>query len=237
MADETLPENFTGRSLQELNDSLESMQPLERIEWALAHLPSQQAMSSSFGIQSAVLLHMMTRVKPDMPVLLVDTGYLFPETYRFIEELRERLSLNLHVYCPRLTRAWQEARFGMLWQKGLEGLEQYNRLNKVEPMQQALEELHIGTWYAGLRREQSSTRSGLGVLQRQAGRFKVLPIIDWTNRDVHFYLKRHELPYHPLWYKGYQSVGDTHTSQPMVPGMLVEESRFMGLKRECGLHE
>ena len=74
------------------------------------------------------------------------------------------------------------------------------------------------------------------VEQRDDGRYKVYPLIDWTNRDVHRYLVKHDLPYHPLWDEGYVSVGDWHTSRPLTPGMTEEETRFFGLKRECGLH-
>ncbi len=232
------PENIVnGKSLDQVNAELEGLDPARRIQWALEHLPASHILSSSFGIQSAVLLHMVTLVKADIPVLLIDTGYLFPETYLFIEQLTERLKLNLQVYRANKTPAWQEASFGFLWEKGLEGIEKYNYINKVEPMQKALKELHVGTWFAGLRREQSDSRAGIDVLRMQEGRFKVHPIVDWRNRDVHLYLKRHDLPYHPLWDKGYMSVGDVHTSQPLLPGMTIEETRFMGLKRECGLHE
>ena len=89
---------------------------------------------------------------------MTDTGYLFPETYTFIDHLVEKLNLNLHVYRASLTSGWQEARFGKLWEKGLPGMEQYNRMNKVEPMQRALKDLHAGTWLAGLRRSQSDSR-------------------------------------------------------------------------------
>lgn len=238
MDNELFPDNiFQGQSLKEKNIALEKLQAPKRVEWAFEHLPSLHVLSSSFGIQSAVNLHMVTQIKPDVPVLLIDTGYLFPETYQFIEELDKRLHLNLQVIRPDLTPAWQEARFGRLWEKGLDGIKQYNSINKVEPMQKALKDLQVGTWFAGLRRDQSKSRSELGVLRMQAGRFKVHPLIDWTNRDVHLYLKKHNLPYHPLWEQGYMSVGDVHTSQPLLPGMNVEDTRFMGLKRECGIHE
>jgi phosphoadenosine phosphosulfate reductase len=147
------------------------------------------------------------------------------------------LGLNLKVYQSKLSNAWQEARFGKLWEQGVEGLKQYNTLNKVEPMQRAFKELEVQTWFSGLRRSQSSTRSELPVLQVQNGAFKVLPIIDWSNKDVHYYLKEHNLPYHPLWEQGYVSVGDVQTSQPLQAGMSEEDTRFFGLKRECGLHE
>lgn len=224
-------------ALAEANRQLSALDAQGRVAWALEHLPSVHVLSSSFGIQSAVMLHLVTQQRPDIPVILTDTGYLFPETYRFIDQLTERLTLNLKVYRAPLSAAWQEARYGKLWEGGVEGIERYNHLNKVEPMNRALDELNASTWFAGLRHDQSSSRAQLPVLSIQRGVFKVLPIIDWTNKDVYYYLQQFDLPYHPLWEEGYLSVGDTHTTQKWEPGMTEEQTRFFGLKRECGLHE
>lgn len=179
----------------------------------------------------------VNQIRPDIPVILTDTGYLFPETYQFIDELTDKLKLNLKVYRAGESPARQEARYGKLWEQGVEGIEKYNEINKVEPMNRALKELKAQTWFAGLRREQSGSRAHLPVLAIQRGVFKVLPIIDWDNRTVYQYLQKHGLKYHPLWDQGYLSVGDTHTTRKWEPGMAEEETRFFGLKRECGLHE
>jgi phosphoadenosine phosphosulfate reductase len=170
-------------------------------------------------------------------VVFIDTGYLFPETYRFADELSRRLRLNLKVYRPVLSPAWIESRHGRLWEQGAEGLETYNRLAKVEPMHRALIELGAQAWLAGLRRVQASTRKELPILKRQDGRVKVCPIVDWSDRDVHRYLTDHGLPYHPLMEKGYVSIGDMHTTRPLTADMTPEQTRFFGIKRECGLHE
>ncbi|HAS3568423.1 TPA: phosphoadenylyl-sulfate reductase [Vibrio cholerae] len=223
--------------LTEVNQHLESLTAQERVVWGLENLQGNHALSSSFGIQAAVMLHLLTSVKSDIPVVLTDTGYLFPETYQFIDELTERLNLNLKVYSAPVSAAWQEARYGKLWEQGVEGIERYNQINKVEPMRRALDELNIGTWFSGLRREQSQSRASLPILSVQNGVFKFLPVIDWTNKEVHYYLKDNDLLYHPLWEQGYLSVGDTHTTQKWQPGMSEEQTRFFGLKRECGLHE
>jgi len=236
---ELLQKNKVEQILQlaEINAELETLTAQDRVRWALEYLDGEFALASSFGIQSAVMLHLVTQVKPDMPVILTDTGYLFPETYQFIDQLTDQLSLNLYVYRSEMSTSWQEARFGQLWEQGVDGIKQYNRLNKVEPMRRALDELKVGCWFSGLRREQSDTRATLPVLAIQNGVFKFLPLIDWTNKDIHQYLTLHELPYHPLWEQGYLSVGDTHTTRKWEPGMKEEETRFFGLKRECGLHE
>ncbi len=224
-------------ALADTNNRLEAMSAEERVDWALKQLPGEVVLSSSFGIQAAVSLHLVNTVRPGIPVILTDTGYLFPETYRFIDELTEKLNLNLQVYRAKESPAWQEACYGKLWEQGVEGIEKYNEINKVEPMNRALADLSAQTWFAGLRREQSGSRSELPVLAIQRGVFKVLPIIDWDNRTVYQYLQKHGLKYHPLWDEGYLSVGDTHTTRKWEPGMAEEETRFFGLKRECGLHE
>ncbi len=224
------------RALAELNAWLGALSAPERVAWALEHAAGEHALSSSFGAQAAVSLHLVTQQRADIPVILIDTGYLFPETYRFIDELTERLHLNLKVYRPQIGIAWMEARLGRLWEGGLDGLERYNRMRKVEPMQRALDELGVRTWIAGLRRSQSRSRAGIDFLQLRDGRWKLHPIADWTDRDVWQYLQQHDLPYHPLWDQGYVSIGDVHTTRRLEPGMNEEDTRFFGLKRECGLH-
>jgi phosphoadenosine phosphosulfate reductase len=229
--------DISKEALADINETLEKMTAQERVAWALENLPDTHIVSSSFGAQSAVMLHMLTQAQPDIPVVLTDTGYLFPETYKFIDELVEKLKLNLHVYSADMSSAWQEARFGRLWEQGIEGIEKYNKMNKVEPMQRALRDLKAGTWFAGLRRSQSDTRGKLPVLQKVGQQFKLYPIIDWSNKDLHYYLKDNDLSYHPLWEQGYVSIGDWHTTQSLQEGMSEQDTRFFGLKRECGLHE
>lgn len=224
------------RARAQINAWLERRDAAARLEWAWTHLPGVHVMSSSFGAQSAALLHLATRQRPELPVVLIDTGYLFPETYRFADDLTERLGLQLHVYRPQLGVAWMEARHGRLWEEGADGLRRYNRLRKIEPMRRALDELGARTWIAGLRRSQSRTRAESQVLELRDGRWKLHPLVDWSDRDMWTYLRRHELPYHPLWERGYVSIGDVHTTRALADGLSPEDTRFFGLGRECGLH-
>jgi phosphoadenosine phosphosulfate reductase len=224
------------RALADLNTWLGQRDAAERVAWALETTPGEHVLSSSFGAQSAAALHLVTQQAPRIPVVLVDTGYLFPETYRFVDTLSERLALNLSVYRPRIGVAWMEARFGRLWEQGLDGIERYNRLRKVEPMQRALSELGALTWIAGLRRTQAQSRAAIDFIELKNGRWKLHPIADWSDRDVGTYLQRQELPYHPLWDAGYVSIGDVHTTRRWEAGMDAADTRFFGLQRECGLH-
>jgi len=209
----------------------------ERIAWAADEFGDGLILTTSFGIQAALMLHLATRVLPRIPVVFIDTGYHFPETYRFAAELTKRLDLNLKVFSPQQSAARQEALHGKRWEHGLDGLKAYNFDNKVEPMDRAVRELGACAWLAGLRRVQASTRETLDVVQVQNRITKIHPILDWDNRAVYRYLTDHGLPYHPLWEQGYVSVGDWHSSAPLLPGQNEEETRFGGLKRECGLHE
>jgi phosphoadenosine phosphosulfate reductase len=234
MATETTTENV---DLAFEAKNLESLSAQERVQWAVDHWGDRIGLTSSFGAQSAVLLHMVTRTKADIPIILVDTGYFFKETYHFIDALTERLNLNLKVYQASVSAAFQEARHGKLWEKGVEGIEQYNQINKVEPMNRALDELGLKASISGIRRQQSSTREKAPVLAIQRDRYKIHPIIDWSDMDIGQYLQDNDLPYHPLRDEGYASIGDWHTSSKLTDGMSEEETRFHGLKRECGLHE
>lgn len=223
--------------LSEYNILISNYSAEERIAWSLKNLPCSHILSSSFGIQSIVLLHLIIQQKPDIPVVLIDTGYLFPETYNFIDILTKKFNLNLKVFRSKISPAWQEARYGKLWEKGIKGINFYNHMNKVQPMKLALKKLSVQTWFSGLRRSQSKSRHELPYLSIQKGIFKMLPILDWSHETINKYLKKNNLEIHPLYKQGYLSVGDVHTTQKYIPGMLEENTRFFGLKRECGLHE
>jgi len=224
--------------LEAIAPCLEHLSAPERVQWALDYLPGQPILTSSFGAQSVVMLHLVTALKPDIPVVLIDTGYLFPETYAYVDALKERLSLNLQIFRARMSPAWQETRFGRLWEQGVEGIEKYNQINKVEPMARALKVSEAGTWFSGLRRNQSGSRRDINIVQtHQDDVIKVNPLADWTSRDIHAYMKAYDLPGHPLQDQGYLSIGDHHTSQPLGLLEKAEESRFFGLVRECGIHQ
>lgn len=223
--------------LPRLNRAWKSLSAIQRVECALDHLPGSHVLSSSFGMQAAVMLHLVTRVMPEIPVIFVDTGYHFPETYRFVDQLADRFGLALHVARAEVGPAWQEARYGKRWEQGREGIRAYNAQNKVEPMQRKLDALGAGTWFSGLRRSQAQSRAALDFISVQWQRYKIHPIADWNDRKVHRYLQRHELPYHPLRDEGYLSIGDWHTTRSIHEVTDEEKLRFFGLTRECGLHE
>ena len=225
-----------GLELDAINLQLANADADQIIRWAADTFKKQLVLSSSFGVQAAVMLHLATRVVPDIPVIFIDTGYLFPETYQFAEALTKRLKLNLKVFQSELSAARYEAIYGPQWNQGPQGLALYNYRRKVEPMKRALTDLSAAAWLAGLRREQTDHRASLEIVEVQDDRYKIYPILNWTTKDVYEYLKKHDLPYHPLYEKGYASIGDTHSTTPITEGMSERSGRFHGLKQECGLH-
>ena len=228
-------ENAQKPAVKELD--LEIASATERVRWAHETYGDQLVLTTSFGVQSAVMLHLVTMQIPEIPVIFVDTGYLFPSTYTFAASLTERLKLNLKTYTPLQTAAQQEALHGKLWEQGIDGIQRYNRINKVEPMNRAVQGLGAIAWLSGLRRSQSSSRGERSVVETQNKVTKIYPIIDWSDRDIYQYLTENSLPYHPLWDQGYVSIGDWHSTKKLDEGMTQEDTRFGGLQRECGLHE
>lgn len=224
--------------LQSVNRDWGNADATELVRWSYDTFGRGLVLSTSFGIQSAVMLHLVTQVVPDVPVVWIDTGYLPVETYRFAEELTNRLKLNLKVYQSPISPARMEALYGRLWdQNDVAALNRYDQIRKVEPMQRALQELESTAWLTGLRADQTDHRKSLDRVGMQGGRYKVMPILKWTAKEVYKYLVAYDLPYHPLFDKGYVSVGDWHSSRPITAGDSNErDTRFKGLKQECGLH-
>ena len=221
-----------------LNQDLEDIEAQKLVQWSADTFGCGLVMSTSFGIQAAVMLHLVTSVVPDIPVIWIDTGYLPAETYQFAEELTQRLKLNLKVYQSPISPARMEALEGKLWEHDdVEAFNRYDLIRKVEPMQRALKELNATAWLAGLRRDQTRHRQGLNRVSKQEDVYKIYPILTWNSRDVYQYLTAHDLPYHPYFDLGYVSVGDWHSSRPLLADDADERNtRFRGLKQECGLH-
>jgi phosphoadenosine phosphosulfate reductase len=224
-------------SIDDINQQFDRSSAAEIVKWAANTFGDGLAMSTSFGIHSAVMLHMVTQVLPEVPVIWVDTGYLPASTYVFAEDLTQRLNLNLKVYQSPLSPARMEALYGRLWAQDVESFNRYDQIRKVEPMQRALQELGVTAWIAGLRSNQTDHRKTLTPVSLQGNVYKVLPILNWSSKAVYDYLMANDLPYHPLFDEGYVTVGDWHSSRPLTALDEDErDTRFNGLKQECGIH-
>jgi phosphoadenosine phosphosulfate reductase len=230
------PDEAPNLDLDALNAELRDAAAEDVLEWARNTFGDDLVLTSSFGADSAVMLHLVHRIAPRTRVLFLDTGYLFPETYQFAEELTKRFDLDLRVYAPSMTAARQEALYGKLWEGGERALEHYQRINKIEPMDRALRELAPRAWVAGLRSRQTAFRAGLKKIELQGTVYKVHPILGWTDEDVHHYMRANDLPYHPLRKRGYRSIGDVHSTAPTREGEDARAGRRLGVHSECGIH-
>ncbi len=219
--------------LDAVNAQLEQASPAAVLAWAKDTFGDRLILTSSFGAESAMMLHLASQVVPHAPVVFLDTGYLFSETYRFAEQLTERFGLDLRVYSPRMTAARQEALYGKLWE---EDLEKYMQLNKIEPMDRALRELQPRAWIAGLRGNQNEFRAGLRKVELQDDIVKVHPILGWNEEDLYHYMRKNDLPFHPLYRRGYRSIGDIHSTTPTLEGEDPRAGRRLGVHSECGIH-
>jgi phosphoadenosine phosphosulfate reductase len=183
----------------------------------------------SFQAEDVVVLHMLRAIKPDIPVLFLDTVHHFAETYKYRDELTERWGLNL----VNLRAA--EPSPG-LWQTSTESC---CGRHKVEPLFSALEGYDV--WFTGLRREQSPSRANLSHLEPfllPSGRTirKVSPVATWTTRDVWMYAREHDIPLLPLYERGFTSIGcEPCTTLPLDPADP-RSGRWQGQKLECGIH-
>ena len=219
-----------------LSAEIAPMRAGERIKLLHKRLGDHLVATTSFGLQSAVMLHLIHENAPEIPVVFIDTGHLFPETYQYAEQLCAMLpKLDLRVYQPTISAARMKALWGNLWENGKEGAERYGVLTKVEPMNRALRELGADVWLSGLRRSQSETRSDRPFVEQQKKTLKAYPILDWADAQVDIYLHQQNLPRHPLSEKGYLTMGDWHSTRPSEDGTAAG-TRFNGEKFECGLH-
>jgi phosphoadenosine phosphosulfate reductase len=222
--------------IKQWNEDLEVLDALGRIRWAWEKFGTGLVTSTSFGLQSAVMIHLVRQVSHEIPIIFVDTGYLFPGTYQYAFTLQQELGFTASIYSAAKSPAFQETQFGKLWEQGPEEMAKYNLINKKEPMDRALKEWGATSWLAGLRRGQSSTRKSLPFIENQKGITKIYPILDWDDRKTYQYLPQNTLPYHPLEGVGYDSLGDWHSTKKISEVDSVDDTRHGGHGRECGLH-
>ena len=235
MRAEQQSETETKDDLRVLNTQLRSLGAGERIQFLAEKFTGRIVATTSFGLQAAVMLKLLRDYAPGIPVVFIDTGYLFPETYRYASLLEKELDFRAHVYSPRITAARQEALHGKQWENGPGDLNNYARIHKVEPMNRALQDLGADAWISGLRHEHSRGRSQRDMAERQARTLKVYPIIDWNSEKVEHFINGHDLPRHPLASAGYVTMGDWHSTSPGSSSSR-ESTRFKGERYECGLH-
>ncbi|GAC1518409.1 MAG: phosphoadenylyl-sulfate reductase [Vulcanimicrobiaceae bacterium] len=215
--------------------------PVERagfvLDEALARYGGAIALACSFGGPSGmVLLDMVARRDPRVPVYYLDTGLLFDETYALVGRICERYGIEPIAVRPELSVAEQNARYGdALWARDPDAC---CALRKVEPQHAFLAPYRA--WITGIRRDGGATREAIPTVAPDpdsATRVKIAPLADWTSKDIWSYISSNDVPYNPLNDVGYPSVGCTHCTRAIVPGEDVRAGRWSGFaKTECGLH-
>lgn len=230
-----IPASESTLDAEALSAELAPLRAGDRLRLLHERLGDRLVASTSFGIQAAVMLHLIHENAPEIPVVFIDTGFLFPETYQYIEELMSKLKIDLRVYQPTYSAARIQALWGNLWEKDQDGADRYGLITKVEPMNRALREIGADVWISGLRRSQSKTRADRPFAEQQKRTLKTYPILDWADAQVDLYYHQHDLPRHPLASKGYVTMGDWHSTRPEGTDGA-EATRFDGNRYECGLH-
>lgn len=218
--------------LDAFNETLEGMPAAAILRWAWEAFAPDVLASSSFQTQSVPLLSLIAEETPELEVCFLDTGYHFPETIAFRDQLVEELGLRLRVLRASPTDAHQTSA-GDLYRSDPD---RCCFINKVEPIERAL----VGrrAWITGIRRDQTSARkSATFIAQRPDGIFKISPMLDWTAEDVAEWLRVRSLPRHPLTSMGYASIGCAPCTRPVADDEEDRAGRWAETyKTECGLH-
>jgi phosphoadenosine phosphosulfate reductase len=195
-----------------------------------------ECVTCSFQAEDMVVLHMVRTIHPDVPVLFLDTGYHFAETYAYRDAMATVWSLNLINLTPHQTVPEQEAQFGILHQSAPD---QCCKLRKVGPLFDAL--AGYATWFTGLRREQAKSRAQLQAVDNftlPGGKelLKISPLAEWTTRDVWYYAQEQGIPLLPLYDQGYSSIGCEPCTSLPSDANDPRSGRWSGRKQECGIH-
>lgn len=225
---------LTPLEIERLSEEFETKTPQEIITWAIDTFWPQIALSSSFQTQSMPLLYMASRIRRDILILFLDTGYHFWETLTFREQIASEWQLNvLDLY--RNSR-WDT--FARMQTRDLPFSDPNLCcfMHKVEPMQGAMRDMLA--WISGIRRDQTTVRAKARILELQEnGLIKINPLLNWTKQDVQKYMEENNLPSHPLLEKGYRSIGCSPCTIAIGVNDDERDGRWSGrAKIECGLH-
>lgn len=222
--------------LDELIEKSESLPAEALIKEAYDIFKPDIIATSSFGANSGVLIDLIAKTNLPIKIVYINTGFLFKETLNYIETLK-----NLYKNLEFLEISSPQSREDFLKEYGLDIIKENPdlccKLRKVEPLANYLKENGIKAWFAGLRRGQTDYRQQLKKIElTRTGLYKINPILDWTSKDVHYYMIKNNIPFHPLYEKGYTSIGCEPCTN--LPDSTDERSgRWKGkTKKECGLH-
>ena len=236
---DTQPIKTTKYNLEKFNEELINLSSLEMLEWALQRFGNNLAFTTSFGIQSSVLLHLIqsSSLKNEVKIFWIDTGYLPKETYLYANTLINKLSLNITILQSEISPAHMEAMYGKLWESNrVEDINKYHQIRKVDPLDNALKKYSINCWGSGVRAQQTTNRGKMKFIELIRDTLSIRPLLGWSQKDIFYYMKEKNLPQHPLFMQGYSTVGDWHSSSAESSNAKGRSTRFGGVKQECGLH-
>jgi phosphoadenosine phosphosulfate reductase len=235
---------LTKDHLKFLNKTLNDLSPMDILQWCKVTFPNLYQ-TTAFGVSGLVTLDMLSKLaqqKPDLPkvdAIFLDTLYHFKETHDLVEKTKARYpEVRLHTYKPEgvETTAEFEARHGKeLWNTNPD---LYDWVAKVEPAQRAYADLNVSAVLTGRRRSQGAKRESLDIIEiDEAGLIKINPLASWSFKQVQDYINDNNVPYNELLDKGYKSVGDWHSTEPVKEGEDERAGRWKGqMKTECGIH-
>lgn len=240
--DESSSIQFTKSHLQFLNRQLQFLEPQDVLRWCITSLP-HLFQTTAFGLTGLVTLDMLSKLKIPRPqmvdLIFIDTLHHFQETLDLVDKIRERYPLvNVHVVRPAGASTADEfaVKYGeKLWENDDT---RYDYLVKVEPSERAYRELDVHAVLTGRRRSQGGKRGDLPIIEiDEAGLIKINPLANWTFQQVKQYITENDVPYNALLDRGYKSVGDWHSTQPVAEGEDERSGRWKGQKKtECGIH-
>ena len=217
-------------------EQLEGISPAELIDKLLADEKGPACITCSFQVEDMIVLHMLRQRLPRIPVLFLETGYHFAETYAYRDRMTAEWDLNLVNVMPKLTVPEQESAFGIL---NRTDPTRCCQMRKVEPLMESLQPYDI--WFTGLRREQSPTRRNLKLVEEHVlptgkSLLKVSPLAAWDWKQLWQYTLEHGIPYLPLYDAGYKSIGCEPCTAIPAEGADPRSGRWGGAKLECGIH-
>ena len=225
--------------LKLLSDSFESKQPQDVLSAALERYTPKIVVACSFGAEDVVLVDMVHRINPSVPLLYLDTDFLFPETYAtrdcIIQQYDLKPSQVLQVKSLLTPERQAEKHGESLWSREPDRCCQ---LRKIEPLTRAL--MGFSAWITGIRRDQAPSRANAGLIEwdQKFKLVKVNPLARWSWADVWTYIRIYDVPYNPLHDQNYPSIGCTHCTAPVEPGDDARAGRWKNFaKTECGLHK
>jgi phosphoadenosine phosphosulfate reductase len=223
-------EGMSKKEMSLLNKEAADFDAERLIKWSYEKFGSKLYALSSFGVDSAVMFKLIEKTGLKIPILTIDTGFWFNETYVYMGYLTQKYGLDVYVYSPNPEQI-EEINKTRLWEKDVK---KYHQITKLQPLEKAVGDLGVEALLSGVRSDQTKTRAGLNKIDVGSyGELRIHPTLNWNKNKVEKFIKAEKITRHPLYEKGYESVGDKTTTQP---GKGRSGRKALGAEQECGIH-